>query len=159
MSERVAVAEVSAEAASPLDAIVKTGAQRMLQAALEVEVDEYVARHTDVVDEQGHRQVVRNGRLPKRQIQTGAGAIDVEQPRVRDRRGAGGQDAVRFSSSILPPYLRKSKVVEDLIPWLYLRGISAGDMQAALEALVGPDAPGLSHNGVMTRSCVSVERT
>ena len=150
MSDKVSIREFSDEAASPLDAIVRVGAQKMLQRALEAEVDEFLVRHQNVVDEQGRRQVVRNGRLPARNVQTGAGAVEVQQPRVRDRRGAKADESVTFRSSILPPFLRKSQVIEDLIPWLYLRGISAGDMQTALEALLGADAPGFSHN-VVTR--------
>jgi putative transposase len=86
--------------------------------------------------------VVRNGFLPEREIVTGIGRIEVQQPRVRDRRPAGEAEA--FSSKILPPYLRKTKSVEELIPWLYLKGISTGDFSEALKALVGPDCPGLS---------------
>ena len=90
----------------------------------------------------GRRQVVRNGYLPKRTILTGIGPVEVEQPRVLDRRGSGA--AKPFSSKILPPYLRKTKSLEELIPWLYLKGISTGDFSEALSALVGPDCPGLS---------------
>jgi transposase-like protein len=90
----------------------------------------------------GRRQVVRNGHLPKRTITTGIGPIEVRQPRVHDRRPA--DEAEPFSSKILPPYLRKTKSVEELIPWLYLKGVSTGDFSEALTALLGPDAPGLS---------------
>jgi len=130
-----------------LDELVKSGAQRMLQAALEAEVEVFLEQHAARGDGQGRRFVVRNGHLPQRSIITGAGALGVEQPRVRDRGPAEGK--VRFSSSILPPYLRKSKAVEELIPWLYLKGVSTGDFNEALSALLGPDAPGLSPNVVV----------
>ncbi|MFW6125209.1 MAG: transposase [Pirellulales bacterium] len=91
----------------------------------------------------GRRVVVRNGYLPERQILTGAGAIAVHQPRVRDKRD-DGSEKIKFSSAILPPYLRRSKAIDELIPWLYLKGVSTGDFSEALEALVGPQAKGLS---------------
>ena len=112
--------------------------------ALQREIDEFIARHQDQVDEEGRRLVVRNGFLPERMIQTGAGELKVRQGRIRDRRGAKNPEAVHFTSSILPPYLRKSKSIEELIPWLYLKGISTGDFQEALQALLGEGAKGLS---------------
>lgn len=120
----------------------------MLQAALEAEVDEFLADHAARVDAQGRRLVVRNGHLPERQILTGAGALSIEQPRVRDK-SPHFSERVSFSSSILPPYLRKSKAIEELIPWLYLKGISTGDFTEALQSLVGPNAAGLSPNVVV----------
>ncbi len=116
----------------------------MLSAALEDEVERFVERHSGALDDRGRRQVVRNGQLPQRTVLTGAGPLEIQQPRVRDRRGAGSKDAVRFSSSLLPPYLRRSKSIDELIPWLYLRGISTGDFQEALQALVGSEAKNLS---------------
>jgi len=127
-----------------LDEIVRLGASRMLQAAVGWEVEDFVLRHSDLRDEQGRARVIRNGYLPKRSILTGAGRVAIEQPRVRDR-----QKEIRFHSSILPPYLRRSGKIEELIPWLYLRGISSGNMQEALEALLGSQAPGLSANVVV----------
>jgi transposase-like protein len=120
----------------------------MLQAAVESEVNEFVGQHADRRDEQGNRLVVRNGYLPKRQLLTGAGRLAVEQPRVRDNTPERDQ-RVRFSSSILPPYLRRSKSIDELIPWLYLKGISTGDFQEALQALLGEDAPGISANVIV----------
>jgi transposase-like protein len=120
----------------------------MLQAALESEVREFLEQHSFRVDEQGRRQVVRNGYLPLREIVTGAGPLEVSQPRVRDK-SADVTERVRFSSSILPPYLRKSKSVEELIPWLYLKGISTGDFSEALQSLIGPNAGGFSANVVV----------
>lgn len=116
----------------------------MLQTAVEQEVAEFVEKHRSDRDEQGRRFVVRNGHLPQREIQTGQGAVEVKQPRVRDRRGVSCKDSVTFTSKILPPYLRKTKNLEELLPWLYLKGISTGGMQDALSALLGPEAPGLS---------------
>jgi transposase-like protein len=136
------------EARSVLDEIVRTGAQRMLQSAIEAEVDAFVNDHVDRIDANGRRQVVRNGHLPSRSIITGAGNLEVAQPRVRDR-SPDLESRVRFSSAILPPYLRRSKAVDELIPWLYLKGISTGDFQEALTALLGPNSAGLSANVVV----------
>lgn len=120
----------------------------MLQAALESEVQEFLEQYSSRVDEQGHRQVVRNGHLPSREIVTGAGPLAIAQPRVRDK-SADVTERVRFSSSILPPYLRKSPSIEELIPWLYLKGISTGDFSEALQSLIGPGASGFSANVVV----------
>jgi transposase-like protein len=128
---------------SALDDLVTQGAQRMLQAALEAEVADYVNRHQLVCDKNGRRQVVRNGKLPKRTVLTGAGALQVEQPRVNDKRLGK-----KFTSSILPPYMRKSPTLEKLIPVLYLKGISTGQFGEALEAILGPGAGGLSATSV-----------
>lgn len=133
---------------SPLDDLVRRGARQMLQAALESEVQTFLESHATKVDDQGRRLVVRNGTLPAREILTGAGPLEVIQPRVRDKSPEPGE-RVRFSSSILPVYLRKSKSIEELIPWLYLKGISTGDFSEALQVLVGPDAKGLSPNVIV----------
>lgn len=125
-----------------LTGILREGAQRMLAQAIDAEVAEWIESHRDVRDAAGHRQVVRNGRLPKRRILSGVGPIEVEQPRVLDRRPKA--EAESFSSKILPPYLRKTKSLEELIPWLYLKGISTGDFSEALAALLGTGAKGLS---------------
>jgi putative transposase len=125
-----------------LSDILRQGARRLLAEAVEAEVSEWIDQHAHLRDGQGCRQVVRNGHLPERTITTGLGPVEVRQPRVHDRRL--GDAVERFSSKILPPYLRKAKSVEELIPWLYLKGISTGDFQEALAALVGPDCPGLS---------------
>jgi transposase-like protein len=114
----------------------------MLTQAIEAEVAEWIEARAHVTNERGHRQVVRNGYLPERTITTGIGPIDVRQPRVLDRRN--GDEAEFFSSKVLPPYLRKTKSLEELIPWLYLKGVSTGDFSDALVALVGPDAAGFS---------------
>lgn len=136
------------EESMPLDELVRTGAKRMLQAAIDAEVEAFVATHADRRDEAGRRLVVRNGRLPAREVLTGAGPLDISQPRVRDN---SPQEAgrVTFSPSVLPPYLRRSKAIEELIPWLYLKGISTGDFTEALQALVGEQAKGLSANVIV----------
>ena len=125
---------------SILDGILRDGARELLGRAIEDEVAAYLDERKHLVDDSGHQLVVRNGHLPERSIQTPMGAVPVKQPRVRDRREAGE----RFRSSILPPYLRKTKSLEDLLPWLYLKGISTGDFSEALQSLLGQDAPGLS---------------
>ena len=133
---------------SPLDELVRHGAQQMLQSAIEMEVDDFLAEYAERRDVRGHRLVVRNGRLPARELLTGAGRLAVQQPRVRDNTSQK-ESRVRFSSSILPPYLRRSKALDELIPWLYLKGISTGDFTEALQALVGEDAPALSPNVIV----------
>ena len=138
------------EPRSVLDQIVKDGAQDMLARALECEVQEFLERHSKIVDGDERRQIVRNGYMPERKVVTGAGTLKVRQPRVRDRRNVIADEKIRFTSSVLPPYLRRSKAIDDLIPWLYLRGISTGDFSEALQALVGPRAKGLSAT-VVTR--------
>ena len=135
-------------ARSTLDELVRQGARQMLQAAIEAEVDAFLAEHSDKQDEAGRRQVVRNGRLPERSIVTGAGRLDVSQPRVRDR-DPDKENRVSFNPQVLPPYLRRSKSVDELIPYLYLKGISTGDFQEALGAILGADCPGLSANVVV----------
>ncbi len=124
--------------------ILRQGAQKMLAEAIENEVAEYLDRHSCVRDDQCHRLVVRNGRLPARTIQTGVGPVEVQQPRVNDKRIDENGRHIRFSSKILPPYLRRTKSIDELIPWLYLKGISTGDFSEALQALLGPQAKGLS---------------
>jgi putative transposase len=143
-SSTISLPAVSAK--DVLTAILRDGAQRMLAQAIEAEVTEWIDGHAHLTDESGHRQVVRNGYLPKRTITTGVGPVEVQQPRVLDRRGQ--EEAEAFSSKILPPYLRKTKSVEELIPWLYLKGVSTGDFSEALQALVGPRADGLSASTV-----------
>ena len=132
---------------SPLDEIVREGARRMLQSAIDAEVVEFIASHADRTDDNGRRLVVKNGSLPERNILTGAGAIPVTQGRVRDNH-PNKEQRVAFSPSILPSYLRKTAAIEELIPWLYLKGISTGDFAEALQALVGERAKGLSANVV-----------
>jgi putative transposase len=129
-----------------LSGILREGAQRLLGQAIEAEVAGWIETHSQLRDEHGHRQIVRNGHLPKRTLVTGVGEVEVRQPRVHDRRPEG--QAEKFTSKVLPPYLRKTKSIEELIPWLYLKGISTGDMSEALAALLGPEAAGLSASTV-----------
>jgi len=129
-----------------LSELLQEGAQRMLGCAIEAEVAEWIESHAHVTDGAGRRQIVRNGYLPDRKIVTGLGEIGVRQPRVHDRRPEDQRE--KFASKILPPYLRKAKNIEELIPFLYLKGISTGDFNEALGALLGPACPGLSASTV-----------
>jgi putative transposase len=124
--------------------IIRAGAQQLIAQALKVEVTELLATYADQRDEQGHARVVLSGHHPERLIQTGMGPVPVRVPKVRSRQG----DPVRFHSALVPPYVRKTASLEAAIPWLYLKGISTGEMQVALEALVGPEAKGLSASTV-----------
>ena len=135
--------------ASALDALVREGARQLLQCALELEVAEVLNQFDDLRDAAGHHRVVRNGHLPARSVLSGAGPLEVQQPRVRDRAGKATPDRIRFTSAILPTYLRRSAAVDSLIPWLYLKGVSAADMSEALQALVGPQAANLSASVVL----------
>jgi putative transposase len=118
-----------------LDELARRGAQRMLALALQAEVDEYIRRHEGERDEDGHALVVRNGRSQERTIQCGAGELKIQAPRVNDKR-----PDQQFTSSILPPYMRKSPRLEEAVPILYLRGLSTGDFGPALSALLGEEA-------------------
>ncbi len=128
----------------PLTDLLRAGARQLLAQAIEAEVDAHIAAHADLTDAAGRRRIVRHGYLPERDVQTGIGAVTVKAPRVRDRDPSAAGGRIRFTSSILPPYLRRAKSVEELLPWLYLKGISTGDFSEALAALLGPDAPGLA---------------
>jgi putative transposase len=131
-------------AASLIDAIVRDGARRMLAAALEAEVAAYIAAHTEQLDEAGRRLVVRNGHARPRQVLTSAGAVEVAAPRVNDKRvdGATGERR-RFASAILPAWCRKSPQISEVLPLLYLHGLSTSDFVPALEQFLGTSA-GLS---------------
>lgn len=131
-----------------LDQVVRRGAQRMLQQAVEAEVQGFLQQQDGRRDEEGKRLVVRNGYQPARKIVTGAGALEVQAPRVRDNSPIKSE-RVQFSSAILPPYLRRSKTIEEFIPWLYLKGISTGDFSEALQTLLGERAKGLSPNVIV----------
>lgn len=133
---------------SPLDELVREGARRMLQSAIDAEVDAFIARYSDRLDTSGRRLVVKNGSLPAREILTGAGPVEVRQGRVRDNT-SDPEKRVQFSPSVLPAYLRRTEAIEELIPWLYLKGVSTGDFGEALQALVGERARGLSANVVV----------
>jgi len=131
----------------PLTEVLREGARALLAQAVEAEVASLLERYTDGVTDEGHRRLVRHGHLPEREIVTGIGPVAVRCPRVRDRVGKGS-DRIRFSSAILPPYARRSKSLEVLIPILYLKGVSTGDFEEALAALLGKDAGGLSASTV-----------
>lgn len=138
----------SQQARDVLTEILRHGAQQMLAAAIENEVTEYIKAHAHEYDAAGHRLVVRNGHMPERSIQTGVGAVEVARPRVDDRRVDENGIRQRFTSKILPPYLRRTKAIDELVPWLYLKGISTGDFPEALQALLGPKAEGLSATNI-----------
>ncbi len=127
-----------------LDDLVRRGARQVIQQAIEAELAELMARYANVTTLSGRQAVVRNGYLPEREVLTAAGPVPVKVPKVRDRSGAG----VKFNSAIVPPYVRKSPRVSAALPWLYLKGISTGDMGEALSVLLGEDAKGLSPNVV-----------
>lgn len=127
-----------------LDEIAREGARQMLIAALNAEAAEYVAKFQNLLGESGHRLVVRNGKAESRKVTLGSGTVEVQAPRVRDRRY--GQ---RFTSKILPPYMRKSPKVENLLPILYLKGLSTSDFQSALVDLLGEGVTGLSPSSIV----------
>jgi putative transposase len=131
-----------------LDEIARMGARRMLMAALETEADDYVERHREERDETGRALVVHNGRAQGRKLTLGAGTVELRAPRVNDRRRDEQGQRQRFSSRILPPYMRRSPKVAEVLPILYLRGLSTGDFRPALEGLLGEDAAGLSPTNI-----------
>ncbi len=131
------------EFADQLTDIVRNGARKLLAGAVEAEVEQFLADHTHLQTNDGRKRLVRHGYLPERSIQTGIGAVTVKKPRLRDRDD-GNRGRIKFTSAILPAYLRRSKSLDELIPALYLRGISTGDFREVLSALLGPDAPNLS---------------
>lgn len=129
----------------PLTEVLRNGARALLAQAVEAEVAEFLAKHADLKTQEGFQRVVRHGHLPEREIMTGIGPVAVHQPRVRDRAAAADDaERIRFTSAILPPYARRTRSLDVLLPILYLRGIATGDFQEALGALFGKDAPGLS---------------
>jgi len=128
----------------PLHELIRNGARQLIAEAVNTELAALLEQYADHKTPDGQQAVVRNGYLPKRTIQTGVGDIEVQVPKVRDRSGSG----IKFNSNLLPPYLKRAKSMDELIPWLYLRGVSSGDFQDALVALVGDQAKGLSANTV-----------
>ena len=135
--------------ADQLTEILRNGARVLLVQAVEAKVADFLGKHADLKTADGHQRVVRHGHLPEREVMTGIGPVGVRQPRVRDREAAAGDpDRIRFSPSILPPYMRRSKSIETLLPILYLKGISTGDFSKALAALLGKDAAGLSASAI-----------
>jgi putative transposase len=132
----------------PLLEVLRLGARRMLQQVIEAEIEAFLAAHAELEDGHGRRRLVRNGHAPERDIQTGIGSIAVRRPKLRDRGDGAGAERIRFTSKVLPPFLRRTRNIEELLPWLYLKGISTGQFEEALTALLGPDAPGLSASAV-----------
>ena len=138
---------------SVLEMTIREGARRMLQQALEIEIEEYIERHTQRIDEVGRKQVVRNGYHPEREIVTGVGPLTVKAPRADDRK-LDPERSNPFTSKILPRYLRKIPSVDNLIPILYLKGISTNGFQDALASILGEGAKGLSAaNIVRLKKC------
>jgi transposase-like protein len=127
-----------------LDDLIRRGAREVIQQAIEAELSQLLDQYENVKTLNGRRTVVRNGYLPEREVLTAVGPVAVKVPKVRDRSGAG----VKFNSALVPPYVRRSARVQAALPWLYLKGISTGDMSEALKVLVGEDAKGLSPNVV-----------
>ncbi len=130
----------------PLTDILQTGARQLLKQAVEAELATLLAAHAREVTDDGRARLVRHGHLPEREVMTGIGPVPVKVPRMRDRGNV--DEKIRFASSILPPWLRKTRSIEELLPWLYLKGISTGDFQEALGALLGPNAAGLSSSTI-----------
>ena len=142
------------DAAPTLDELARTGARKMLMTALAVEVAQYVDAHQEARDEQGRRLVVRNGRARARKVTCGAGTLEVSAPRVHDKRVDATGQPQRFTSRILPPYMRRSPKVAEVLPILYLRGLSTGDFREALPVLLGDDAAGLSATNIARLTAV-----
>ena len=131
-----------------LTEVVRTGARALLAKAVEAEAADFLEQYSGLKTEDGRQRVVRHGHLPERAVMTGIGAVNVRQPRVRDRDPGAENTRIKFTPSILPPYARRSKSLEVLLPILYLKGVSTGDFGEALAALLGKDAPGLSPSNI-----------
>lgn len=145
MSNRTVIDLAGREAvADPLTEFLRAGARQLIQQAIEVELQELLAQHADRQTKAGNAGVVRNGYLPERELQTGLGPVTVKIPKVRAKTG----EPVTFRSALVPPYVRKTQSLEAALPWLYLKGVSSGEMGEALKVLVGPDAQGLSASTV-----------
>src|SRR5215204_2134655 len=150
---RLPVGEGSDEIAVTLDDLAREGARRLIAAALRAEADDYVERFADERGEDGKRLVVRNGRARERRVTVGSGTVAVQAPRINDKRiDEQTGERQKFSSKILPAYARRSPKVNDVLPVLYLRGLSTGDFRPALEQLLGQDAAGLSPSTI-SRLC------
>jgi putative transposase len=132
--------DVPGAISDPLTELLRRGARGLIERAVEAELQLLLEQYANVTDLSGRKAVVRNGHLPEREVMTALGPLAVRVPKVRDRSGSG----VKFNSALVPPYVRKARRVEAALPWLYLRGISTGDMQEALSVLLGEDAKGLS---------------
>lgn len=135
---------VQKEEFDPLTDLLRNGARQLIAQAVEAELETLLAQYANLRLSDGRRGVVRNGYLPQRTVQTGIGDVPVKVPKVRDRSGSG----IRFTSALLPPYLKRARSIEELLPWLYLKGVSTGDYEEALAALLGDQAKGLSANTI-----------
>jgi len=138
------VATPEIEVNDPLTEILRAGARSLISQAVEVELSHLLDVHRDKKLGDGRQAIVRNGYLPARTLQTGIGDVDIQVPKVRDRSDSG----IKFNSNLLPPYLKRTKSIEELLPWLYLKGISTGDYSEALASLLGENAKGLSANTI-----------
>lgn len=143
----------SEKRSSSLDELAREGARKMIEAALFAEVDEYLAQHAEARDAVGHAMVVRNGKARERPFTVGSGTVTIVAQRVNDKRVVDGE-RMKFTSKILPPYLRRSQKVSELLPLLYLRGLSTGDFREALPVLLGEDASGLSPSAITRLTAV-----
>jgi transposase-like protein len=139
-----ALSQPEEQVTDPLTELLRSGARELIAQAVEAELQVLLEQHAEHRLPDGRKAVVRNGYLPERTVQTGIGNVDIKVPKVRDRSGSG----VRFNSTLLPPYLKRARSVEELLPWLYLKGVSTGDYQDALAALLGDQAKGLSANTI-----------
>ena len=128
----------------PLSELLRSGAKELIAQAVEAELQVLLDQYQDVRLLDGRQAVVRNGYLPDRTVQTGVGDVEIKVPKIRDRSETG----VKFNSNLLPPYLKRAKSIEELIPCLYLKGISTGNLQESLTSLLGEKANGLSANTV-----------
>ena len=128
----------------PLTDLLRSGAQQLINQAVEAELEELLGQYSDRRTDDGNAVVVRNGHLPERDLQTGLGPVTVKIPKVRSKAG----EPVTFHSALVPPYVRKTKSLEAALPWLYLKGVSSGEMGEALRVLIGPEAKGLSASTV-----------
>ncbi len=135
--------EEEAEEKMSLDDLAREGAHRMIQAALEAEVEDYINLLREERDENNRARVVRNGKAKPRRLTLGSGTVEIQTPRINDKR-----KGYKFSSGILPPYVRRSPNVSNVLPILYLRGLSTGDFRPALQELLGEDASGLSSSSI-----------
>ncbi len=141
---KVVVLRQKEEIDDPLTEILRAGAKRLIAQAVEGEFEAFLAAHASQVLPDGRQRVVRHGHDPARLIQTGIGPVEVEKPKARDRGAAAEGERIRYSSAIVPQWARRTKSLDALLPALYLRGVSAGDFQEVLAALLGKDAPNLS---------------
>jgi len=136
-----------------LTELLRSGAQKLIASAVEAELEGFLMQYSTSRTQAGHAAVVRNGHHPARPVQTGIGPVSVRIPKVRSKIGK----PVTFRSALVPPYIRKTRSLEAALPWLYLKGVSSGEMGASLKVFLGPDAKGLSANTVSRLNSVTPE--